>query len=142
MDRLNKILQLVVPVLLVSCGTTAPPDTRTYSAIDEVLQQGIVSNHAVEQTSQPSGKVADALLPAIELNLPDNTGIDVEPRFDIKVNRAQALPFFMGLVEGTPYNMVVHPKVKARITLDLKNVTVDDVMEDGKETGDETKATG
>lgn len=129
MGRLSKILQIMVPVLLAACGTTAPPDTRTYSAIDEVLQQGMDSNHAIQQITPPPENIADALLPAIELNLPDNTGIDVEPRFDIKVNRAQARQFFMGLVEGTPFNMVVHPKVKARITLDLKNVTVDDVME-------------
>ena len=35
----------------------------------------------------------------------------------------------MGLVEDSSYNMILHPKVKGRITLDLKNVSVADVME-------------
>jgi len=53
----------------------------------------------------------------------------VEPRFDIKVNRARVRNFFMGLVDASNYNMILHPKVKGRITLDLKNVPVTEVME-------------
>ena len=76
-----------------------------------------------------AGDVERALVPALPLNLPARTAIDTEPRFDIKVKRARARDFFMGLVEGTPYNMVVDPRVRGRITLDLKNVTVRQVLE-------------
>jgi len=80
-------------------------------------------------TSSEEQSIGDALLPPMNIDVPGSTGIDTEPRFDVKVNRVAARTFFMGLVQGTPYNMVVHPKVKGSITLDLKNLTVVNVLD-------------
>jgi MSHA biogenesis protein MshL len=52
-----------------------------------------------------------------------------EPRFDVAVTEAPARPFFDGLVEGTPYNIVLEPGETTPITLKLKNVTVIDVLD-------------
>jgi MSHA biogenesis protein MshL len=52
-----------------------------------------------------------------------------EPRFNIAVVNAPAKSFFLGLVKDTPYNMVVHPDVSGEISLDLKAVTVPEVLE-------------
>lgn len=49
-------------------------------------------------------------------------------RFDVSVRDVPAQAFFLGLVNGTGINLVVHPDVSGSVTLDLKNVTVDEVL--------------
>jgi len=48
--------------------------------------------------------------------------------FDIDVQDAPAQGFFMGLVQNTDYNMVVHPDVAGTVTLTLSDVTIPEVM--------------
>jgi MSHA biogenesis protein MshL len=54
---------------------------------------------------------------------------DAEPRFNIAVVNAPAQSFFLGLVKDTPYNIVVNAEVSGTISLDLKHVTVPEVLE-------------
>ena len=121
------VYSLLLSILLSSCAVDQAQKRRLpTAAIDNAYSE---ARAAPENTPVSDKNIADALLPAINLELPASVAADTEPRFDLKVNRAQAKQFFMGLVQGTPYNMVVHPKVKGRITLDLKNVTLPEVMD-------------
>ena len=122
------VLYGLVPFMLLACSAPSMQDNRTTQLINETLDSSISTNQRHDPQAVPE-TINQALLPQIQLDLPGQTGIDVEPRFDVKVNQAPARQFFIGLVEGTPYNMVVHPQVSGRITLDLKNVSIKDVME-------------
>jgi len=112
-------------VMLSGCATSGSEQTNAASEIDTALQQAVESNQATTQTPQA---VSDALLPPVNIDVPAVQVIP-EKRFDIGVDNAPAPVFFMGLVEGTPYNMVVHPDVAGQISLSLKDVTIPEVME-------------
>ncbi|MCK4743426.1 MAG: pilus (MSHA type) biogenesis protein MshL [Sulfuriflexus sp.] len=115
----------VLLVVLSGCSASGQVQTSTAAEIDQVLQQAVASNEASTQTPQA---VSDALLPPININVPVTEEVP-EARFDIGVDNAPASVFFMGLVKGTPYNMVVHPDVAGQISLSLKDVTIPEVME-------------
>jgi MSHA biogenesis protein MshL len=57
-----------------------------------------------------------------------------EPRFDLALTDAPARVFFEGLVEGTPYNIVLEPLVGGTITLKMHGVTVPEVLEAVRDT--------
>ena len=54
---------------------------------------------------------------------------DAPQRFDIRVEEAPAKAFFEGLVDGTPLNILIHPGVTGRISLSLKQVTIEEALE-------------
>ncbi|HLF24523.1 MAG TPA: secretin N-terminal domain-containing protein, partial [Burkholderiales bacterium] len=80
------------------------------------------------QSAPLPSDVSKGLLPPLEINVPDGRKAPVEPRFDISVSNAPARQVFMGLVEGTPYDMVLQPDVGGTVTLNLKDVTVPEAL--------------
>jgi MSHA biogenesis protein MshL len=51
------------------------------------------------------------------------------PLFGVDVAGAPANVFFEGVVENTPYNILVHPDVIGRVTISLKNVTLRQLLD-------------
>lgn len=135
MNRLNYAIQgqamkrlttIFLMLMLGGCQTIGMHDdlAPNLPSIDSSLRDA----QTPESTPTPPPEVAAALLPPVQLALPEAVR-PTEPRFDVAVNHVGAQQFFMGLVDGTRYNMVVHPEVGGDISLTLKNVTVNEVMQ-------------
>lgn len=49
-------------------------------------------------------------------------------RFDVSVNDVPAKAFFLGLVADVGVNVVTHPEIEGTVSLELNNVTVEEVL--------------
>jgi len=115
---------VVAASVLGGCGSVPPKEGTTLDHIRTTLDDGAQEHKAAPPA--PPAEVSEALLPPLHLA----TGAaPAQRRFDISVKDMDARDFFMGLVEGTSENMVVHPDVQGKISLSLKNVTLQEVME-------------
>lgn len=111
-------------VFLVGCQTLSPSwgeDTR--GKINADLNQAKDSNRA-----QVPSDVNQALLAPLEITVPDGRKATVEPRFDLSVANAPARQVFMGLAEGSAYDIVLQPDVGGTVSVSLKDVTVPEAI--------------
>ena len=53
---------------------------------------------------------------------------EAEKRFDLSVNNAPAAQVFMSIVSGTRYSMLLHPEVGGTISVNLKDVSVEEAL--------------
>jgi MSHA biogenesis protein MshL len=105
------------------------PQANTTESIDQInaeLDKALAADNVVGLESIPDD-VMNALTPEA-MTLPSVKAVS-EPRLDIAVRDVPARDFFAELVSGSRYNMLVDPAIEGTISLDLKDVTVDEVLQ-------------
>lgn len=118
-----------VVVLITACANQnallQSPAANSTAGIDHITSE---LDAALERPAPPelSNDVLAALTPDLATG---ELTANIEPRFDIAVNNVNAADFFAGLVADTRQNIVVHPDVQGSISLNLKDVTVSEVLE-------------
>ncbi|MES2771302.1 MAG: secretin N-terminal domain-containing protein [Pseudomonadota bacterium] len=114
-------------LLLAGCASGQKHAGETFGQIDQALKQAVNSSaSSPSQTSKDT--LSQAMLPPLQLGTPTPPA-NAEARFDLAVSNAPANQVFMALVTGTPYSMLLAPDVAGKITVNLKNVTVREVLE-------------
>jgi MSHA biogenesis protein MshL len=122
---IRRALVASLAMLLVGCQSISPGWRDDVSAsMDESLSQ---ARNGKDGKTVPTD-VSRALLPPIDIALPQGGAVPLEPRFDLTVHNAPARQVFMGLVEGTTYSMILPQDVHGTISLNLKEVTVPEVL--------------
>lgn len=122
---------MAVGAALASCAAPPPPvpgDLTTYDSIRAELQKVAAADARGQRQADP---VADALLPpvsAINSSLP-RARAAMDERFNVAFNNVPVQQFYHSLVEGTRYNMLVHPDVSGTISANLKDVTMVEALD-------------
>lgn len=150
MLKLSKLISLyIITALLTACSVADPKlGNANGEEIEKALREDITSNKKLHM--QPfKSKVPDAIQKALMPAVPSSdisvkakardattnetfytaSTLKDQQRFNISVNNVPAQDFFTGLVKNTIYNMTVSPQVSGMISLELKNVTVAEVMD-------------
>lgn len=112
-------LLVLTPVILLS-ACSGPADKKLAA---EIEMEQVVADQ--QRAPDVPDAVSQSLLDARASKPQPRPGAE---RFDVSVRDVAARDFFLGLVNGTGVNVVVHPDVSGSISLNLKNVTVEDVL--------------
>ncbi|KGY11124.1 MSHA biogenesis protein MshL [Vibrio tubiashii] len=89
------------------------------------LNQAINENNSRALETLPASVEAD-LMP--ELSGDSMVASKAIKRFRIKANSVDAKAFFASLVKGTQYSAAIHPNVSGSITVNLNEVSLDEVL--------------
>jgi len=123
---LKRASMLSVAAALAGCSMNPPRDT--YNKINE--EMAAAARPAAAAAAQPDA-VSNALLPpasSLAGALPQARAV-MEERFNVAFNNVPAQQFFVSLVAGTRYNMLVHPEVAGNITANLRDVTMVEALD-------------
>lgn len=133
MTTIKTTSALILSLVLAACSnnplmrSATATSTDAADAIDRSLEEA-----SQAQPPAPTPSQAAATLPAdvsAALLPPLSSEADLDERFDVNARGVPAASFFESLVEGTRYNVVVHPDVNTSIDLRLGDVTVPEVMD-------------
>lgn len=126
-------LTLLLAVFLTACSnnpltrSSQATSTDAATAIEDAMAEAEAEQRQNARADAMSGEVPEDVSAALMPSL--SAAADDEDRFDVNARGLTAGPFFEALVEGSRYNVVVHPDVQASIDLRLKDVTVPEVMD-------------
>ena len=120
----NCLIAILAAVALSACESKLFKKDAVQGQIESELGR---AGQARAKPAQPDA-VSQALLPPLTVDMP-KTSKPIDPRFDLNVNMAPANQVFMALVSGTRYSMLVHPDIRENISVNLKDVTMNEALE-------------
>ncbi|MEP4891239.1 MAG: pilus (MSHA type) biogenesis protein MshL [Aliiglaciecola sp.] len=123
----KQIVLLGLSLTMFGCQSTSETGPAQKS-MDQAMQYQLESMQGKQNMplNDLPDAVSQALLPGQSLS--EEPLFDDE-KYDISAKAVDAVSFFAGLVEGTPYSVAVHPEVKGAISLSLKQVSLEQVFD-------------
>ncbi|MFS1901410.1 pilus (MSHA type) biogenesis protein MshL [Vibrio lentus] len=115
-----------VVAILVSSLVGCSMGHRDPVEIKESLNESINEANSKALHELPSS-VQDDLMPQLDSDSMSSS-METVKRFRIQANGVEARTFFASLVKGTEYSAAIHPSVAGNLTLNLTDVTLDEVL--------------
>lgn len=113
--------------VISACSNRKPETTVIEKEYEKILKH----NNAKNRTTSDfvSRELLDNAMNDDFERSNQNSRLDTLPRFDISVNDVPAKTFFLSLVSDVGINVVTHPELSGTLSLELKNVTVEEVLQ-------------
>ncbi|MCG6462452.1 pilus (MSHA type) biogenesis protein MshL [Vibrio parahaemolyticus] len=118
---MRKLVVGITIASLMGCSMGHRDPVEVKQALNESINQA--NSRALEEI--PSSVEAD-LMPNLDSNVSSDNGMS--KRFRIQASAVEARSFFASLVKGTEYSVAIHPAVQGNITVNLSDVTLDEVL--------------
>ncbi|MCG9619388.1 pilus (MSHA type) biogenesis protein MshL [Vibrio diabolicus] len=118
---MRKLVVGITIASLMGCSMGHRDPVEVKEALNESINQA--NSRTLEEI--PSSVEAD-LMPNLDSNVASEQGSS--KRFRIQANAVDARSFFASLVKGTEYSVAIHPAVQGNITVNLSDVTLDEVL--------------
>lgn len=119
---MRKIILSIMIASLVGCSMGHRDPTEIKQALNEAANE----NAASSVDDLPDSVQAD-LMP--DVGGSSNSESAAVKRFRVQAQAVNAKVFFASLVQGTDYSVAVHPDVSGQVTLNLSDVTLDEVLD-------------
>jgi MSHA biogenesis protein MshL len=111
-------------LVLAGCSNQHIYRGDAYDRINQEMQAAAESRPNRQAINEALGR---AVVPPLQLDAP--AAAKSEPRFNLAVNNAPVAQVLTALVSGTPYSMIFSPELEGSVSLNLKNVTVREVLD-------------
>lgn len=111
-------------LVLAGCSNQHAYRGDAYDRINQEMQTAADSKPNRQAISEALGR---AVVPPLQLDAPE--AAKSEPRFNLAVNNAPVAQVLTALVSGTPYSMIFPPELEGVVSLNLKSVTVREVLD-------------
>ncbi len=118
---MRKLVVGIITASLMGCSMGHRDPVEVKQALNESINQA--NSRALEEL--PSSVEAD-LMPNLDTSSSSEQA--TSKRFRIQANAVEARSFFASLVKGTEYSAAIHPAVAGNITVNLSDVTLDEVL--------------
>ncbi|MGF1838188.1 pilus (MSHA type) biogenesis protein MshL [Vibrio atlanticus] len=119
-------MRKLVVAILVSSLVGCSMGHRDPVEIKESLNESINEANTKALHNLPSS-VQDDLMPQLSSDSM-SPNVETVKRFRIQAKGVEARTFFASLVKGTEYSAAIHPSVAGKLTLNLTDVTLDEVL--------------
>jgi MSHA biogenesis protein MshL len=123
----TKYLSILIATTTLSIAGCA--NTQHSTDVAGELALNVAESQRFTEAQSTKVNVPSDLLAAYKPNLPTAQELVIDSaKYDINAQNIDAASFFANLVKDTPYSVAVHPEVIGSISLDLKQVPLEQVF--------------
>jgi MSHA biogenesis protein MshL len=125
MKKSFTLLSLIPLSVLFGCQTSPQASKEIAQTLDHAI-----ASHEQKKAPKPLTQVPSNVQQALMAHSMSQArdSLLAEKRLEISANGIAAKDFFAALVAGSPYSVAVHPDVSGKITVNLKDVTLDEAL--------------